>query len=172
MLAVVVSVVTLTILLLMGRRDKAAKVLWFTIAVVSVYSFVLVGFGLASRPKVLALGEPKCFDDWCFVVRKVGQVGQKLTVECATLNQGRRGQKPDSPKLFVVFDGVAVPHTWPALGDRVEGHSENAGTIKIDVPGGTTAVDLLVTEGGGPSGLIIDDENSPFHRKAIWHLLP
>ncbi len=139
---------------------------------VACYAGILLAFGLASRPVRLAVGQRKCFDDWCFVVTGVKKESGRLVVNVATINSGRRTQAPDTPRAFVEVDGKASQVDFTGLGDRIEGGASREFVESLPVPEAAREVELYVTEGGFPSQLVIDDENSPFHAKSKWRLRP
>ncbi len=175
LLVFLVLVVLFVRVFVLAVSKNGATAFRATIAPVSlaiVYTLTLVGVGLASRNTTLPIGWRKCFDDWCFAVTEVKRSGNHLDLRVETSNTGRRAQRPDSPKLSLVFDGQAFGLACPQLNDRLEGHSQHPFTITIQVPDTVQKVDLIATEGGGPSALIIGDENSPFHGKSVWRLVP
>lgn len=135
------------------------------------YLIVLVGVGVSSRAKKLAIGQRKCFDDWCFVVTGSEWVAGGLDIHAAAVNTGRRAHAPDSPKLYSIVDGKLSTLECSAIRDRIEGHSERPLTLHVAAPS-RAKVEILVTEGGGPSMVIIEDENSPFHAKSTWDVTP
>jgi hypothetical protein len=135
-----------------------------------VYAATLIGVGLGSQSKALSIGSTKCFDDWCVRINNASRNGDEVLIQLDTINHGRRAQAPDSPRALVVADGLTIPVNVPNLADKIEGGSINPLDLRVTVPVNTRNVAFLVTEGGGPSELVIDDENSPFHAKSAWHL--
>lgn len=70
-LASLVTLGRVCYLLVRGRREAARRtVLGLTVSI-GAYTLVLVIVSLSSRQKVLAIGEPQCFDDWCIAVEAV-----------------------------------------------------------------------------------------------------
>jgi hypothetical protein len=171
-LVAVVLVVRTLVMFAVRRPRKALASLKVLAGLLVVYVFALCLVGLFSRATSLPLGQPKCFDDWCFSVDKGSRSGDSVILSVATLNHGRRAQKPDSPHAFEILDGKTLPVEIPRLMDRIEGNSENPFSIQLNFPGNAKSLDFLVTEGGGPSAAIIGDENSPFHAKSSWNILP
>lgn len=154
------------------RKDsRGKKTLAWVAGIALTYTVVLVGVGIGSRATQLPLGQQKCFDDWCFVVRGSQQTVTGIDIQGAAVNRGWRAQAPDSPQVFSIVDGKQVKLNAPLIRERVEGHAERQVTLHVDAPA-NSVVELLVTEGGGPSMLIIDDENSPFHAKSTWLVTP
>jgi hypothetical protein len=173
LLVFLVSVILLLrcVYLLIRRRTTEAKKSSVVLALmVGIYGVALVAVGIGSQNEALTLGHVKCFDDWCVRVNDATREGNSLKIRLDTLNRGRRAQAPDEPHAFIVADGRTIPVTIPSLTDRIEGGSINPIDVNLPVPGETRQVGFLVTEGGGPSMLVIDDENSPFHAKSVWNL--
>jgi len=151
------------------RRGIDARNTALTLAAfLAVYAAALIGTSLASQKETLAMGAVKCFDDWCVSVDGAKRSGDQLSVHLATINHGRRPQVPDSPHAFVVIDGRQIPVSVPHLTDKIEGGSTRPIDININLPAGARIVEFLITEGGGPSNLIINDENSPLHAHSTW----
>ncbi len=175
LLAFLATVVLLTralIQLATKRPERALRTFKLLGIMIVVYATALIGTSLASHRSTLALGEPKCFDDWCFAVEKVSRTPDGLTLAVRTLNHGRRPERPDTPRAFQVVDGKPTAIQCPKLTDEVGGFGETPFTIQLPVPSGAKTLDFLVTEGGGPSAVIIGDENSPLHAKSVWPLMP
>ena len=170
---VIVALIFRILYQVVNRRFARAKVSLIVLTIVTlVYGAALAGVGLASQPITLSPGERKCFDDWCFEVDGVKLSNEGVIIYGKTINSGRRAQAPDSPHAFAVIDGKVVPVECPLLSARLEGHSENPVNISFRVGDQVHQLDFYVTEGGGPSAWIIDDENSPLHAKSKWRLLP
>ncbi len=60
-------------LLVRGRRQGTRSTARGLLAFVGLYAMVLVTVSLASPQKVLPVGEPQCFDDWCITVEAVSR---------------------------------------------------------------------------------------------------
>ena len=153
------------------RRPRHNKVVFWAGGIAFCYAIVLVSVGYFSRPTRLSLGQRKCFDDWCFAAIGSLRTDTGVDVQAAAYNEGRRSQTPDSPRLFSIVNGKLSELVVPMICDRIEGQGEHLMTFHVNAPSGAF-VEILVTEGGGPSLLIIDDENSPFHAKSSWSVTP
>jgi hypothetical protein len=173
LLVVLVTVVLLgrcAYLLIKGLGSKARKNALMLAAILGAYAVALIGMGLASQKETLALGQIKCFDDWCVQLNSASRQSNQVSIRLDTVNHARRAEAPDSPHAFIVVDGQTIPVQVPKLTDRIEGGSTNPIDVTVTVPASAQSVGFLVTEGGMPSGLVIDDENSPFHAKSVWAL--
>ena len=169
-LASVTLIFSLACQTLLQRWANARKTAFVLAATLFVYAAVLIGVSLRSREETLPMGAVKCFDDWCVRVKSARRNANQLTIHLETINRGRRAQAPDSPQAFLVENGHAKPVDIPNLKDKIEGGSTNQISVNIPLPVEAKNLSFLVTEGGGPSLLIIDDENSPFHAKSTWTL--
>jgi len=164
----IILVVRCAYQLAMRRRTDARNTAIALAVMVGMYTVALIGTGFARQKETIAMGAVKCFDDWCVRVDGAKRSGDQLSVHLATINHGRRPQAPDSPHAFVVIDGRQIPVSVPHLTDKIEGGSTRPIDINISLPAGARIVEFLITEGGGPSNLIINDENSPFHAHSTW----
>ncbi len=143
-----------------------------TAVVVVAYAVALVAVGAASRPRTLADGQWKCFDDWCVTVASVTPTANGRDVTLQVRNAGRgRAQRPDAPQAYL--DPAGQPIEVDGLDQRLE--PGQMATLHVSLPlpdatGGGPGARLVVTEGGWPSRIVIGDENSPWHAHAGWTL--
>ena len=83
-----------------GERQRVRRGVAWLAGVWVVYLCVLVGVSLGQRQRVIAMGQPQCFDDMCFTVTGVEEVpgflikdGRRLVrVTVRVTNQGRKAQ--------------------------------------------------------------------------------
>jgi hypothetical protein len=137
---------------------------------VILYGAALVVVSVASPARTLAVGEWKCFDDWCASVTSVSRTGDSVTVVLSVQNQGRREQAPDTPRVWLIRNGHREEVIVPGLNARVPGGSvRRLPTMALTAPA-SESPQLVVTEGGFPSRLVIGDDNSPFHPQPAWAL--
>jgi hypothetical protein len=169
-LGVVVLVVACAYNIVRNRQRQALHVLAVAVAWSAGYVAALVGVGLASSEEHLAVGKAKCFDEWCVAVTHVRAAADGYTVSLEITNRGHHPQRPDRPHASVIIDGQASPIAVAGLDDQVRPEIATRLTLPIEVPRAAGTAALLVTEGGGPSALVIGDENSPFHARSIWPL--
>src|SRR4051794_9162036 len=73
--AVVVLLVAGTVALVRRQRRRAVTRAVAAGTLIAAYGLVLVGFGVASSPTALELGQPKCFDEWCGAVVEIRPAG-------------------------------------------------------------------------------------------------
>ena len=151
-----------------------------------LYVAALLGVAALSTAPPLTPDQERCFDEMCFSALRTalaapgpGGVAYRVTVQLR--NAARRTtQRPDSAAIHLC-DGAG-----PCFEPAAAGASAWAQLVHQPIaPGGSTTQEilfmlpaplaapyLLVTEGGLPSGLIIDDENSPFHAQTMIRLVP
>jgi hypothetical protein len=176
-LLLIVSVLGIAALVVVGlirlvqhRTREARRGLGIAAAWAAAYAIALVATGAASRERALRLGEAKCFDEWCAALVTARAVPSGYALELRLGNRGRSAQAPDRPHAWLVLDGRAVPVAVAGLDQRVAPGADIALAVTLAVPREARAVGFVVTEGGGPSRLVIGDENSPLHAWSVWRL--
>jgi hypothetical protein len=172
-LAVLVVAVLLVAALAYAARRRWRR-LGVTLAVLAVvvasYAGTLVAVGVSAPTRDLAIGEWKCFDEWCVTLTSATPRGDAIEVVLAVQNRGRREQAPDSPHAWLLLDGQRNELVVPELGARIAGGStRQLPPLLVSAPT-TQHPRLLITEGGFPSVLTIGDDNSPFHPQPAWPL--
>jgi hypothetical protein len=174
-LATAILLARAAILALLRRFASARRALQYAAAVAAIYLAALLLVSLTSHERRLALGEDQCFDDWCTSVTKIEQRRPQTVVLLRVTNQARRVRmRPDNPHIEVrdargesfapaMDDGVPL--------DKTLGPGESfTKQIVFELPPATERPVFVVTEGGWPSRLVIDDENSFFHLKTVTPL--
>jgi len=169
-LGVLVLAAGALVLLARGRRRHAALTATAILVVVVLYLLALVGVSLGTPDRTLAAGEWKCFDDWCVTLVSAPRAGDSVTVQLAVQNRGRRQQTPDSPHVWLVHDGHRDEVTVAGLARPVAaGTTVALPALTLTAPA-SGRPELVATEGGWPSVVVIGDENSPFHPQPGWDL--
>ncbi len=182
---------------LLGRSKLAGKLLVGLGVCLAVYLGIVAGVSLASPQRVLALGEDRCFDDWCVAVEnveKTAELGQGTRAEgvfyVVTLrlsNQARgREQRASSAAVHLldstgrVYDlspsgQAAYDAEWgaaaPLTSSLAVGQSLN--TVQVfDLPKNAQGVGLAVEHpvGFSPGLFVIGDEASLLHKPTIVRL--
>ena len=157
-----------------GHRRRARRRAAAVLAVVAAYAVALIAVGVTSSPRRLAPGQDKCFDDWCVTLRSVATLPgrddvRQLTV-VVTSRARRVSQRPDGPAAYLMTDTGTMRIFLPGLDQRPQPGQQVPLHTTLTIPAAALAPQLLVTEGGFPSRLVIGDENSPGHAKATWPL--
>ncbi|GAA3290801.1 hypothetical protein Dvina_18955 [Dactylosporangium vinaceum] len=168
--AAVLMIVTL-VAALRGRTRSAVRLGSACVALVGTYAAALVAAGAASRPRTLAHGEWKCFDDWCVTVASATPAADGRDVTLLVRNAGRgRAQRPDAAQAYL--EPGRRPLVVAGLDERLDpGQTATLHVLvlRADVAG-NAGTRLVVIEGGWPSHAVIGDENSPWHAHAGWAL--
>src|ERR1700741_1553704 len=124
LLAVLVSAITLiavVVLTFRGRRRQALTLVGvFGICVVSYLAAgVLISF--AAPQRILRVGEPWCFDDWCLSVEQVnrasGPVENSYLVSLRIFSRARRvAQRANGAWIYLIDDRrhLYPPHPDPS----------------------------------------------------------
>jgi hypothetical protein len=138
--------------------------------VVFVYGVALLVVSVTTPARSLAIGDWKCFDDWCASVTSTTRTGDEVLVTVSVQNRGRREQAPDTPRVWLVHNGRRDQVAVAGLTSRVPGGSvRQLPPLRLVSPA-SEGPQLVVTEGGFPSRLVIGDDNSPFHPQPSWSL--
>jgi len=97
-------------------------------------------------------------------------------------------QKPSDPQIWIqdpqgrtytTILGTGTPglaagqavDSGQLWGQRLQAGESQTRVLAFDLPQGIAQPVLVITEGGGPTSLIIGDENSPFHAKTVFQLV-
>ncbi len=174
--------------LLRKKRQKTKTSLFRFLTIIFCYGILLLIFSLTSQNKVLPLNQDKCFDEWCVSIIKIEkQISERqnlyvVTVRISNMGKGR-AQKPDHPQIYVMDDlGNKYMENETAKSDyEKQFGSQRTITSQIDAQTSfeTSLVfvlpqdrsgNIVITEGGFPTLLIIGDEGSFLHRKSMTPL--
>src|SRR6266478_4954056 len=93
-----------------GERQRVRRGVVWLVGVWVVYLCVLVGVSLGQRQRVVAMGEPQCFDEMCFTVTRVEEVpgflirdGRRLVrVSVQVANRGQKAQSEGLTRAYLV----------------------------------------------------------------------
>jgi hypothetical protein len=167
-----------------GERQRVRRGVAWLVGVWLVYCCVLVGVSLAQKQRVVAIGEPQCFDEMCFTVTKVEEVPgflirdrrRLVRVSVRVTNQGR---KPQSEGLIWAYLVDAKGRLWEespgvngvGLTARVAGGQSVVSEPVFKVAGDATGLKLVFTHGRRQPGvLVIGDSDSLLHKKTVVEL--
>ena len=167
-----------------GERQKVRRGVAWLIGVWVIYLCVLIGVSLVQRQRVVAMGEPQCFDDMCFTGSGVEEVpgflirdGRRLVrVTVRVTNKGKKAQREGLIQAYLVdgqgrrweespgVNGVRLTSRVPA-GDSVIGEPV------FKVAADATGLGLVLTHGRRQPGvLVIGDSDSWLHRRTVVEL--
>ncbi|MDQ6772041.1 MAG: hypothetical protein M3024_03485 [Candidatus Dormibacteraeota bacterium] len=161
-----------------GRRRHAVAPAAGAAVVLVVYAAVLLGTGLVSRPQQLAIGDAKCFDDWCAALQAADYDASAGTwlVDVQLQNRGRgRSMRSDLARAYldVPHRGQVAPLDGSALQTVLQPAERVDVRLAFLAPGPAQGVRFVVVEGSGgfgPGTLEIGGEGAPFHARAGWPL--
>jgi len=199
-LSLVVSLLTALVSLLRGRRKKA---LWLATACAAsgaLYIAVVMTVAVLLPQRVLAVGEDRCFDDWCLAVSGVTvapQLGEgdelvraegRFYVVTLRLSNRARGREQRAGSVAVhLLDQRGHVYDVSIRGQRAF-ESRNGvsapltsaiatgrfvDTVQVfDLPTDSAEVSLTVEHpvGPSPSLFVIGDEASLLHKPTIVRL--
>ena len=142
---------------------------------------VVIGVSLGQRQRVVAMGEPQCFDEMCFTVTRVEEVpgflirdGRRLVrVSVQVTNKGRKAQSEGLIRAYLV-DGQG--RRWEEspgvngveLTARVAGGGSVVSEPVFKVAADATGLGLVFTHGRWQPGvLVIGDSDSLLHQEDV-----
>ena len=167
-----------------GEPERVRRGVAWLVGVWVVYLCILVGVSLGQRQRVVAMGEPQCFDEMCFTVIKVEELpgflirdGRRLVrVSVRVTNRGRKAQ---SEGLIWAYLVDAQGRRWEespgvngvGLTARVAGGESVVSEPVFKVAADATGLGLVFTHGRRQPGvLVIGDSDSWLHRRTIVKL--
>ena len=178
-LALVVSLITAAILAVGGRWAAARRLLSRVAMVASAYMVSVVVVSVALPRRVMALGEARCFDDWCIAVEGFTREAGTYIVDFRLSSRARRASQRETNLAVYLTD---------AEGGRFEGQRVGEGPgfdVKLEpgesvvvkrafaVPAAAREVGAVVThEGGFPIGWFIVGYDTWFRRPTVTPLSP
>ena len=177
MLAVVILIA------LRGRLRQAVKLLAMIGVCLALYLGVIVVVSLASPPRVMALGEDRCFDDWCLAVddiaRSESPTRTGYTVTLRVSNRARRAPQRENGIVVAMLDEKgrrfeAAANLEDAPFNVLLQPGQSVTTTRIfDVSGSSGPLYLVVEHAGFsrfPGLFIIGDDSGLLHKPTIVRL--
>jgi len=187
LLAMLTSLVTLVVFgisLIRARGAKALRIL--RIYAIGAALYLLVGVAVAFfRPqRVLRVGDPWCFDDWCLTVESVHKVRGQNDVSYQvglriSSRAGRVAQRANGAWIYLIdnhghrFSPDPDPSATP-LDIRLQPQESITTSRLFHVPGDAQQLGLITGHGGAYCGamsfLIIGDSGCLFHKPTMVRL--
>ena len=178
-LALLLALFAAVVAMWRGHRTRAVTLLWGTAILTAVYFVALAGVSLASKPRVVPVGEAQCFDDWCITAvsamreREPGaplRVVVRLSSTARGTAQGERdvhlfvvgdsGRRYDAePEANVVPLSVTIPPQGTVTTSRL-----------FRLPAAVHAPLLGVAHDAFPHCCIIGDPESLWHKRVVMAL--
>jgi hypothetical protein len=176
-----IGVIGVSVSLRRGERQRMGRGVAWLIGVWVVYLCVVVGVSLGQGQRVVAMGEPQCFDEMCFKVTRVEEVpgflirdGRRLLrVSVQVTNKGRKAQSEGLIRAYLL-DGQG--RRWEMspgvngveLTARVAGGDSVVSEPVFKVAADASGLGLALTHGRWQPGmLVIGDSDSLLHKKTV-----
>ena len=176
-----IGVIGVGVSLWRGERQRARRGVAWLVGIWMVYLCVVMGVSLRQRQRVVAMGEPQCFDEMCFRVTGVEEVpgflirdGRRLLrVSVEVRNKSRRAQ---SERLIRAYLLDAQGRRWEMssgvngveLTARVAGGDSVVSEPVFKVAADASGLGLVLTHGRWQPGvLVIGDSDSWLHRRTV-----
>jgi hypothetical protein len=176
-----IGVIGVGVSLWRGERQRVQRGVGWLVGVWVVYLCVVIGVSLGQRQRVVAMGEPQCFDEMCFRVIGVEEVpgflirdGRRLLrVTVQVTNRGRKAQSEGLIRAYLVD---AQGRRWEMspgvngveLTARVAGGGSVVSEPVFKVAADASRLGLVLTHGRWQPGvLVIGDSDSLLHRKTV-----
>ncbi len=172
----VVTLLTAAVAALRGRGRKALSILRTFGICLAIYLAIVVAVALASPQRVINIGEPHCFDDWCITVEHAEHHGAQLNVTFKVSSRALRvTQREKGVQVYLYgaggrrIDPAPDPLAIPL--DLRIGPGESFETLRtFTVPSDARDLGLVVAHEGSfcfPACFIIGDDGNPLHKKTI-----
>lgn len=163
------------------ERTKALSGFKWIIGVWAVYLAILLTVSLRQKQRVVAIGQPQCYDEMCFTVTGVSDVPGLLAQDRRRLLQvsieiTNNGHKPESEGLIQAYLIDAQGRLWGEL----PGLSGVRLTVKVPpgksvvsepvfaVSQSATGLKLVFTHGHWQPGiLVIGNSDSLLHKRTV-----
>jgi hypothetical protein len=176
-----IGVIGVGVSLWRGERQRVRRGVAWLIGVWMVYLCLLTGVSLGQGQRVVAMGEPQCFDDMCFRVTRVEEVpgflirdGRRLLrVSVQVTNKGRKAQSEGLIRAYLL-DGQG--RRWEMspgvngveLTARVAGGESVVSEPVFKVAANASGLGLVLTHGRWQPGvLVVGDSDSLLHKKTV-----
>jgi hypothetical protein len=166
-----------------GHRARALGILRKFGASAIVYLAIVVVVALFSPQRILNVGDPWCFDDWCLSVEKVTLTPAPPQVACHVsvriFSQARRVSQRAKGAWIYVIDGRGnryAPEPDPSAVplDVLLQPGESVTTSRVfNVPADSVGLGLITGHGGPgclPGCLIVGANSSLFHKPTFVRL--
>jgi hypothetical protein len=177
-LASVVMLVLALVDALRGRAARSRRTLVRGAAGLGFYLTVLIAVSLLTPPRLMALGEKRCFDDWCIAVQDARESRSSAGADyIVTLRLSSRARaRPQRERGIVVYltdaqerryDAIAQPSDRPFDLMMAPGASTDVTrTFRVDADAAVLSA-VVAHEGSRrfPGLLIIGDEASLLHKR-------
>jgi hypothetical protein len=164
-----------------GRGKSALLLLGVWAACMAVYFGICVATAAAEDQKVLPLGEPQCFDDWCIQVDGVNRSpAANATEYVATIrisSRARRVTQREKDVTVLLQDATGNRYAAAAAANEPPfdvqlGPGESVTTHReFQLPAGSQPAGMVIAHTGFQMGwLVIGEGQGMFHKEPIVRL--
>ena len=166
-IAFLISVVTMMVaaaFAIRGQLPRALKILWFYCICAAGYFAIAVAIAFLKPQRVMSIGDPWCFDDWCLTVEKVDRTSGfsqlSYNVELRIFSRARRvTQRANGAWIYLIDDRGRRYSPDPAPSavplDALLRPLESTTTLRVfHVPPDAHKLGLITGHGGPYCGLM------------------
>ena len=174
----VVTIAVAAVFAVRGRLPRALKILRLYCICALGYFAIAVAFAFLKPQRVMYIGDPWCFDDWCLTVQKVdrtaGPSQVSYNVELRIFSRARRvTQRANGAWIYLIDDNGRRYSPDPAPSavplDALLRPLESATTLRVfHVPPDAHKLGLITGHGGrycGPMDMLIIGNGGCLFRK-------
>jgi hypothetical protein len=157
---------------------RARRVLWRLIIGAFVYMLIVIDVSVVVPRRVISMGEPQCFDDWCISVDAIHKVPEGERVRYTTelqLSSRALGVSQREKNLAVYltdkrgrrYDPLASASDIP-FDVLLQPHESKAASRTFQLPADATNVAVVIAhEGGFPIGWFIVGYDTWFRKPPL-----
>jgi len=178
-LASVLTLLTAAVLALRRQGSRAVRILRNFAICFAIYMTVVFVVALVTPQRVYAVGEDRCFDDWCIAVEGASHApapeGTLYTVTMRmSSHAGRVSQREKGVRVYLTddrgtrFDPAPDPSATPFDVLLEPGQTVQTKRVFL-VPPDAHNVGLVLSH-EGPGWFIIGDDGNPLHKHAVVRL--
>lgn len=182
-LASVVTLLTALVVAMRGRFAKALHIVLTYAACFAIYMAIVFAMALAVPQRIVPLGEPRCFDDWCIAIdhaeHSATPEGVSYAVAMRVLSRAKRVDQRERGVQVYLIDAQGrrfAPRPDPsAIPLDVLVHPGDVVEIKRSylVPNDARGVGAVAVHEGSfcfPGCFIIGDDGNPVRKPTVTPL--
>jgi len=163
-----------------GRVSRAFSIVGIWLACAVLYLAISVAVSYTAPQRVIAVGTPWCFDDWCLTVKDVERAGTRCKVNVLLSSEAKRvTQRANGAWIYLRdendthYDPTPNPSDVP-LDVLLQPGESVAAQRTFQVPPNVRELGLVTGHGGPPCGVmslvIIGNAGCLFHKQTIIRL--
>jgi hypothetical protein len=163
-----------------GRSSRAFSILRVWLVCAAVYLGISAAVAYAAPQRVIAVGSPWCFDDWCLTVEKVRHADANYTVDLLISSEAKRvTQRAKGAWIYLRDDNDTHYEPAPDPSDvpldvLLQPGESVAAQRTFKVPANVRELGLVTGHGGPPCGfmslVIIGQGGCLFHKQTMIRL--